>query len=122
MSALSLSASEGVDGVSSVAISADFLIEDLLEGEGVEGWVDSSGASTGGGSSQKLWDKSDGHSIVDLGVGRKGLAAGHEVESVVQEFLLSLNGFLNLLVDLGGLSLDSSGLSVLQVEEYLYHL
>jgi hypothetical protein len=33
-----------------------------------------------------------------------------------------LNGFLNLLVDLGGLSLDSSGLSVLQVEEYLYHL
>ncbi len=66
MSALSLSASESVDWVSSVAISTNFLFENLLKGQGEEGWIYSGGATSGSGSSQKLLDNGDVHSIGKL--------------------------------------------------------
>ncbi len=66
MSALSLSASEGVDWVSSVALSADLLVQDLFLGQSKEGWVDSSWATTGSCSSEDGWDLSDGHSVEEF--------------------------------------------------------
>lgn len=122
MSALSFSASKRVNGVSSVALSADFLFQNLLLGESVESWVDIGRASSCGSSSQNSGHLGDCHSIVDLSLLRNGLSAREQIESDCLARVCVLKSGDHLLINVCSLSLHNFGLAIKQIKKYLYHL